>query len=136
MPSKQRPDFRLAELGNTYCGPNDRFVVSLIIGYGDGDDDGPKTARQAAHHALELTRDEGSADTHWYVFDRKTREMRLFEQKEIERDLGDHDGPLCPDCGCPLSSCGSNLAHGAVYCDSCNTCYHCDERMGELAHAK
>ncbi len=74
---------KIEEIGNTYVGPEDRFVVSLVVGYNQ-EDSGVRTAKQAARAALQLTLDEGSNDTHWYVFDRKTGVLSLFEQKEIE----------------------------------------------------
>ena len=77
---------RLEELGNTYLDDGDRFVVSLIVGYrGDEDEDNPiGTPEQAVAAALDLTRDLGSSDTHWYVFDRRTGGMSLVEQGDAE----------------------------------------------------
>lgn len=71
------------EVGNTYVGPEDRFVVSLIVGYPSGECD-VHTPEQAAAMALELTRDEGSSDTHWYVYDRETKQLQIIEQRYFE----------------------------------------------------
>lgn len=74
--------FTLKELGNTYVDADDRYVVSLIVGYSDEHVNSPE---QAAAAALDLTRDDGSADTHWYVYDRVTRTLHLIEQGDAER---------------------------------------------------
>jgi hypothetical protein len=76
----------LNEIGNTYVGARDRFVVSLVVGYEA--DENIQTPVDALRYALELTRDEGSADTHWYVFDRQTGELHLIEQEQIEPPVG------------------------------------------------
>ena len=59
-----------------------RFVVSLIAGYGADDD--VHTPEAAATACLELTRDEGAAGTHWYVFDRITGTMHVLAQREFD----------------------------------------------------
>lgn len=74
---------RLKEIGNTYVGVEDRFVVSLVVGYSDGRDR-INTPKEAAAAALALTRDDGSEGTHWYVYDRNTGRMSLLEQSEFE----------------------------------------------------
>lgn len=74
----------IEEIGNTYVGEKDRFVVSLVVGYSE--DDGVETPEEALRSALDLTRDGGSWDTNWYVFDRKTGTMHLLEQKHGEPD--------------------------------------------------
>ena len=76
------------EIGNTYVGADDRFVVSLVIGYAAEDD--VQTPEDALKHALDLTRDGGSWDTNWYVYDRQTGELHLFEQKIGEPE---YEGP-------------------------------------------
>ena len=70
------------EIDSIYVEPTDRFVVSLIVSY----DDAPQfdTPQQAASAALELTRDDGSGDTIWYVYDRDTGAMYQFEQSDFE----------------------------------------------------
>ncbi len=77
----QSQPFQLHELGNTYAGAKDRFIVSLIVSYRE-----PyiKTAQAAGAAALALTTDDGSPDTHWFVFDRKTGQMHQFEQSDLE----------------------------------------------------
>ncbi|NMP24410.1 hypothetical protein [Sulfobacillus harzensis] len=77
--------FTLDELGNTYVDPDSRYVVSLVVGYGDDDVISPE---QAVAAALDLTRDEGSYSTHWYVYDRLTKTLHLIEQSDAE--------PYCP----------------------------------------
>jgi len=84
QPPEQRHNFTLAELGNTYVDDTDRFIVSLIVGYG-ADSPAVKTPQQAVGAALELTTDEGSYDTHWYCFDRKDGSLHLIEQNQAEQ---------------------------------------------------
>ena len=76
------PEFQLAELGSTYADADDRFVVSLIVGYGEKDD--VSTPQQAVGAALGLTTDDDSPDTQWYCFDRKTGILRMIEQREAQ----------------------------------------------------
>lgn len=71
----------------------DRYIVSLIVGYSDedlardgGEDEGEISARAAAAAALDLTRDDGSGDTTWFVYDRQTGETHEFEQSDFERE--------------------------------------------------
>jgi hypothetical protein len=81
---KNASDEAVRELGNTYVGEKDRFVVSLVVGYEESE--GVSTPEEALASALDLTRDGGSWDTHWYVFDRQTGTLHLFEQKVGEPD--------------------------------------------------
>jgi len=62
----------LEELGNTYVHSTSRYVVSLLVGYDDSNATSPE---QAAAKALALTQDDGSEDTHWYVYDRTTQTL-------------------------------------------------------------
>lgn len=80
---------KLKEIGNTYVSSCDRFVVSLVVGC-NVESDGVKTPKQALAAALDLTTDEGSCDTHWYVFDRQTGDLHLIEQGDAEA-AGDED---------------------------------------------
>jgi hypothetical protein len=89
----------LNEIGNTYVGAGDRFVVSLVVGYGENDE--VTTAREALTNALDLTRDGGCWYSLWYVFDRKTGVLTLMEQKFGEPD---YDGDQCGECGAFLGS--------------------------------
>jgi hypothetical protein len=70
------------EVKTIYVGLDDRFVVSLIVGYSEVD--GICSPEQAAAAALSLTRDAGSGDTCWYVHDRTSGETRVIEQAEFE----------------------------------------------------
>lgn len=70
-----------SETDTIYVERTDRFVVSLIVSY---DDDLVKTPEQAAAAALELTRDDGSGGTQWFVFDRKTRTFHQLQQSDFE----------------------------------------------------
>ncbi len=72
-----------------YVGDRDRFVVMLAVGYAT--DDGPRSPQQAAHWALELTRDAGSDSTRWYVLDRQTGVIHEYEQADIEDAEDDPD---------------------------------------------
>jgi hypothetical protein len=66
------------EVRSTYLGALDRFVVSLIVGYGD--DDGVQTPEEALSAAVRPTQDEDSRGTQWYVHDRHTGITQMFEQ--------------------------------------------------------
>lgn len=61
---------------------NQRYVVTLAMSYGLPD--GVSTPKEAAAAALALTRDEGCAETVWFVFDRQTGEHHCFDQGEFE----------------------------------------------------
>lgn len=93
--SKVDGEFARNEVSSIYVEASERFVVSLIVGYdddtnlaeniGDWDEMTPEEqARAAAASALDLTRDDGSNGTIWFVFDRKTKTMHQFEQGEFE----------------------------------------------------
>jgi len=73
--------FSITELGNTYVHPNDRYVVSLIVGYEDKEATSPEHAAAAA---LALTQDVDAGGTQWYVYDRKTGMLHLLEQSDFE----------------------------------------------------
>ena len=91
------PELDPKELGNTYVGNRDRFVVSLVVGYAE--DDGPTTPEQAVKAAIELTTDEGSYSTHWYCYDRQTKILHMIEQGDAENaDLPDANYGICPAC--------------------------------------
>lgn len=82
---------KIEEIGSTYAGGDDRFVVSLVVGYGaPADQDHVFTPQQAAYLALGLTQDYDCGDTNWYVYDRQTKHMHLLEQREFD-----------PQCGAP-----------------------------------
>lgn len=81
---------RVHELGNTYLGDEDRFVVSLIVGYSERDmNDGehPLTPEAAAALALDLTTDGSCGETHWYVYDRKTGILHQLEQRAFDPEF-------------------------------------------------
>jgi hypothetical protein len=79
--SHQNLPFTLDELGNTYAESGDRYVVSFIVSYGETDIASPE---EAVARALDLTRDHDSRNTHWYVYDRKTRTLHWIKQGEAE----------------------------------------------------
>jgi hypothetical protein len=73
----------------TYVRADERYLVVLAVTYGhesDPTDTGERiaSARDAGHWALELTRDGGSPDTQWTVFDAVTGVWTIFEQSDIE----------------------------------------------------
>lgn len=72
------------KLDTIYVDPEDRFVVALIVGYQYNPEDGVVGAADAAQAALDLTRDEGSYGTQWFVLDRQTGECRFLEQRDFE----------------------------------------------------
>lgn len=68
----------------------ERYVVVYAVSY-DHNDNASRTgeevrsARDAAHYALELTRDAGADETQWRVYDVVTKKWSTFDQREIER---------------------------------------------------
>jgi hypothetical protein len=66
------------EVRSTYLGALDRFVVSLIAGFGE--EEGIQTPEEALSAAVRLTQDEDSRGTQWYVHDRQTGITQMFEQ--------------------------------------------------------
>lgn len=84
----------LVEIDTIYADEKDRFIVSLIVGYSEDDLSGESpgevsdiTPQQAAAQALDLTRDEGARGTHWFVYDRKERQMFMLEQSEFDGEM-------------------------------------------------
>ena len=73
--------FHREEVSSIYVDENERFVVSLIVGYGDGDD--VESADVAAAAALALTCDLGATGTVWHVCDRESGTMHQFEQGDF-----------------------------------------------------
>ncbi len=73
--------FRRHEVSSIYVGPDDRYIVSLLVGYASED---VRTPKEAARAALDLTRDCGAADTHWFVYDRVTQLTHMFEQSAFD----------------------------------------------------
>lgn len=67
-----------------YDEPGERWLVELRVSYPERLDGFVFTFQEAAKAALELTRDEGSADTIWVVTDRLTGEVRQLEQSSFE----------------------------------------------------
>jgi len=83
MKTPRALDFRRFELDSTYADRQDRFVVSLIVTC-DPARDAVKSPAEAVKAALQLTRDEGSHDTQWYCYDRKTKQMHMIEQEKVD----------------------------------------------------
>lgn len=65
-----------------YVTDADRFVVSLVVGYGK--EGITKDPLEAAKSALSLTRDADSGDTQWHVLDRNTGVTYIYDQSEME----------------------------------------------------
>jgi len=83
-------EFERYEVSSIYVHNDERFVVSLIVGYSP-DRDGVRTPEEAALATLDLTRDDGAGGTHWRVYDRATGQTHTFEQRIF--DTGDDDTP-------------------------------------------
>lgn len=84
-----KPPAGPVEVQTIYVDHSDRFIVSLVVGYdsqtlGFAGKPIEEQAKQAAAAALELTRDAGSSDTFWYVYDRATKRMFEFEQSDFQ----------------------------------------------------
>lgn len=78
----------LVSVDPVYVDPEDRFIVSLVVGYSNGRDK-VKTAEEAVLAALNLTRDDNSGDTLWNVYDRKTGRSELVMQSDAEASSND-----------------------------------------------
>lgn len=103
------------EIGNTYVNADSRFIVSLVVGYSDMDN--VQTLEDALLHAIDLTRDGGSWDTHWYVHDRQTGITHQLEQKEGEPDYrSEHE---CEEC-CAYIPDTENPVGNTRHTDSCS----------------
>lgn len=81
-------EYDYLDTNSIYVSSAERFVVSLIVGYGDEDletigQDGDDPMMKAAAAALGLTTDEGSSGTMWHVHDSKTGIGRFFEQGDF-----------------------------------------------------
>jgi hypothetical protein len=63
-----------------YVGPDDRYVVSLVVAYAN---DGAASARDAALGALGLFLEGHAPRTHWCVYDRVADRVHLFEQRDL-----------------------------------------------------
>jgi hypothetical protein len=81
-PQVSQANLSLQEIGNTYAGPRDRFIVSLVVGYQK--ENGVKSPKHAVAAALLLTTDDMQCETHWWCFDRKTGQMHLIMQGDAE----------------------------------------------------
>ena len=81
-----KKQLQLFEIGNTYVGEQDRFVVSVVIGYSESD--GVTSPLEALQAGIRLIEGEGSEDTHFYVYDRKTKQLQLFERSDAEDGHG------------------------------------------------
>lgn len=71
----------MAEIDTVYLKPEDRFVVSLVIGYGNDD---VTCGEEAVAAALALvTFEEPSPETLWHVHDRQTGDSRYILQEDV-----------------------------------------------------
>jgi hypothetical protein len=98
--------FRRNEVTSIYVDPDERFVVSLVVGYSARDD--VHTAEDAARTALELTQDDNATGTVWHVFDRQTQQMHRLSQREFDPAFAseDDDGDAeleCAECEEPAT---------------------------------
>jgi hypothetical protein len=76
-----RQGYRFHETASIYVEPEERYVVSLIVGYSDED---CASSEEAARAALELVTEIGAGGTRWFVYDRKADGMLSFEQKQFD----------------------------------------------------
>lgn len=77
-----------AAIAEPYAVNGERFIVTLVVGYGPGPSDGEVTTpQQAALAALQLTRHHGARSTVWHVHDRATGTTHRFDQSEFDQDL-------------------------------------------------
>lgn len=86
------PGGEAPEVSTYYASDDDRYIVSLVVGYRhsyDGASPSLESPRAAAYWAYQLTRDEDAGHTLWYVFDRGTRVGQFFDQHEFVNEFGD-----------------------------------------------
>jgi hypothetical protein len=80
------PLVRLHEIGNTYCGREQRFVVSFINGEPEDDPDPDEapidTPAAALRRTLQFLGSWDGYQNHWYVFDRQTGRLRQMAQEQ------------------------------------------------------
>ena len=88
--------FSLQELGSIYARLKQRFLVTFVASYSPRQD-GVKTPLEAANAALNLTRDDGSEDTQWYVFDRTHGRGEFLRQRRFDEELLSLMGPAIED---------------------------------------
>jgi hypothetical protein len=81
--------YGLHETATIYVADHERYVVSLVVGYSHSSDE-VESPLGAARAALELTTEPGCDSTNWFVYDRETERMHLFEQRDLEHG---HDQP-------------------------------------------
>lgn len=81
---------RLIDVDSIYVGDQDRFVVSLIIGYTDNE---ARSAEQAGALGLMVTQGPQQRSTVWSVYDRVTDTHSRFEQAELQDGLDLADDP-------------------------------------------
>ncbi|MDW5593011.1 hypothetical protein VSS74_01590 [Conexibacter stalactiti] len=72
--------FTWTETASSYAGWNDRFIVSLIVGYGP---DEAATAEDACALARDLVVGDGSDGTRWFVHDRAKGTDLVVHQGEL-----------------------------------------------------
>lgn len=72
--------FVWTETASSYAGWNDRWIVSLIVGYGAEE---AKTAAAACESAHDLVVGAGSEGTRWYVHDRVDGSTVVIPQSRL-----------------------------------------------------
>jgi hypothetical protein len=82
VPAQPDVHFTLDEIGNTYVHITDRFVVSLMVGYYSPSE--VNTPEEAVAAALRLVKGSDADDTNWYCFDRRTGQLHLIRQQDVE----------------------------------------------------
>lgn len=80
VPAEALNTIYVSELEN---GDDERFIVSLIVGY-DEQRDNIVSPEQAVAAAVALTKDHGQSGTMWHVFDRLTGESQFIEQGDVQ----------------------------------------------------
>lgn len=74
-------DLNPSEVDTVYLRPNDRYVVSLVIGYTNDDVASPEQAVAAAV-ALNVL-DEDAHLTMWHVYDRESDTSRFISTESV-----------------------------------------------------
>jgi hypothetical protein len=75
--------FERREVGSLYTTARDRFVVSLVVGFG-GWPRAAKTAEEALRDAMVFA---DCKDTVWFVYDRLTGTLRALARSDAGEDV-------------------------------------------------
>jgi hypothetical protein len=89
--------FNRLEVSSRYVTPQDRFVVSFIVGYQEGQ---VENVPEAVGATIEMVCNGDMKEVHFQVFDRATNEMHDLTKEEVRILLQPKPPPLRDSRGC------------------------------------